>query len=93
MTESPLNAFYPKSQKETFITVAFFILSVIVITYFMVWLYKCMCSRNYSRWRHSWAKHYSRRQRTKESRYKQIRETVPILLRGHSQVSHSLVLS
>ena len=50
----------------------------------MVALYKCMCSRNYSRWRHSWARH--RRQRSRGAYYKQIKESVPLLLKGHSQV-------
>ncbi|XP_070211949.1 sterol regulatory element-binding protein cleavage-activating protein-like isoform X2 [Littorina saxatilis] len=80
-----LKAFYPKSQREFFITVCLCFLSVIVVSYFMVALYKCMCSRNYSRWRHSWARHYRQRQRNKGAYYKQIKESVPILLRGHSQ--------
>ncbi|KAL8598351.1 hypothetical protein ACOMHN_047672 [Nucella lapillus] len=80
-----LKAFYPKSQREFFITVCLCILSVIVISYFMVALYKCMCSRNYSRWRHSWTRHYNRRQRNKGTYYKQIKESVPILLKGHIQ--------
>ena len=79
-----LQAFFPKSQREFFITVCFCFLSVIVISYFMVALYKCMCSRNYSRWRHSWARH--RRQRSRGAYYKQIKESVPLLLKGHSQV-------
>ena len=81
-----LKAFYPKSQREFFITVCFCFLSVIVISYFMVALYKCMCSRNYSRWRHSWTRHYNRRQRNRGAYYKQIKESVPLLLKGHNQV-------
>ncbi|KAK7488750.1 hypothetical protein BaRGS_00020047 [Batillaria attramentaria] len=80
-----LKAFYPKSHREFFITVCLCVLSVIVISYFMSVLYKCMCSRNYSRWRHSWARHYARRQRVKGAYYKQIKESVPLLLRGHNQ--------
>ncbi|XP_076472128.1 sterol regulatory element-binding protein cleavage-activating protein-like [Babylonia areolata] len=80
-----LKAFYPKSRREFFITVCLCVLSVIVISYFMVVLYKCMCSRNYSRWRHSWTRHYNRRQRNKGMYYKQVKESVPILLKGHIQ--------
>ena len=83
-----LKAFYPKSQREFIITVCLCVLSVIVVSYFMVYLYKCMCSRNYSRWRHRWSRHHfrDRRQRSKGAYYKQIKESVPILLKGHNQV-------
>lgn len=81
-----LKAFYPKSRREFVITMSLGVLSVIVITYFMAMLYKCMCSRNYSRWRHSWARHYARRQRSKGAYYKQIKESLPLMLKGHNQV-------
>lgn len=82
-----LKAFYPKSKREFVITICLSVLSVIVITYFMVALYKCMCSRNYSRWRHSLARYKARRQRAKGTYYKQIKDAVPIILTGHNQVS------
>ncbi|BFZ00983.1 hypothetical protein BsWGS_04023 [Bradybaena similaris] len=74
--------FYPRSQKEYIITVLLCFLSVIVLTYFMSVLYRCMCSRNYSRWRHSW--HRSTRRRSK-GYLKQIKESVPLVLSGHTQ--------
>ncbi|GFN75373.1 sterol regulatory element-binding protein cleavage-activating protein [Plakobranchus ocellatus] len=74
--------YYPKSRDEFVITVMLCILSVIVITYFMVMLYRCMCSRNYSRWRHSWARSSRRRSR---GYFKQIKESVPLVLSGHTQ--------
>ncbi|XP_025093802.1 sterol regulatory element-binding protein cleavage-activating protein-like isoform X2 [Pomacea canaliculata] len=80
-----LKAFYPKSKREFVITICLSVLSVIVITYFMVALYKCMCSRNYSRWRHSLARYKARRQRAKGTYYKQIKDAVPIILTGHNQ--------
>ncbi|XP_012945124.1 sterol regulatory element-binding protein cleavage-activating protein [Aplysia californica] len=74
--------FYPKSQREFVITIVLCVLSVIVITYFMMYLYRCMCSRNYSRWRHSWTRANRRRSR---GYIKQIKESVPLVLSGHSQ--------
>ncbi|KAK3733745.1 hypothetical protein RRG08_026859 [Elysia crispata] len=74
--------FYPKSRHEFVATVVLCILSVIVITYFMTMLYRCMCSRNYSRWRHSWARSGRRRSR---GYFKQIKESVPLVLSGHTQ--------
>ncbi|ESO96220.1 hypothetical protein LOTGIDRAFT_239368 [Lottia gigantea] len=76
-----LKLYYPKSQKEFFITVCFAILTVIVITYFMVVMYKCMCSRNYAKWRTSWNKF--KRQRRSTNRF--IKESIPLVLKGHSQ--------
>ncbi|CAG5116411.1 unnamed protein product, partial [Candidula unifasciata] len=74
--------FYPRSQKEYMITVVLCFLSVIVLTYFMYVLYRCMCSRNYSRWRHSW--HRSSRRRSKPYS-RQIKESMPLVLSGHTQ--------
>ncbi|KAK0057373.1 sterol regulatory element-binding protein cleavage-activating protein-like isoform X1 [Biomphalaria pfeifferi] len=74
--------FYPKSEREYFFTVLLCILTVIIITYFMIYLYRCMCSRNYSRWRHSWIRSANRRARVY---VKQIKESVPLVLSGHSQ--------
>jgi len=65
----------------------------------LVTLYKCMCSRNYARWRASWSQ--SRRQLRRRGRgvtgsgggggggagyYTEFRETVPLVLAGHKQV-------
>ncbi|XP_055959285.1 sterol regulatory element-binding protein cleavage-activating protein [Patella vulgata] len=77
-----LKLFIPKSEKEYIITVCFGILSVIVITYFMVVMYKCMCSRNYAKWRSSWAK-VRRHHRKGVNRF--IKESIPLVLRGHNQ--------
>ncbi|XP_071102680.1 sterol regulatory element-binding protein cleavage-activating protein-like [Haliotis cracherodii] len=83
-----LKTFYPKSKKEFTITLCLAFLSVIVISYFMIMLYKCMCSRNYSKWRRSWTKV----KRRKKGYYKQIKESVPLVLKGHRQKIECLVV-
>ncbi|KAH9496900.1 hypothetical protein Btru_010103 [Bulinus truncatus] len=87
-TYTRLNNFYPKSEREYFFTVLLCILTVIIITYFMIYLYRCMCSRNYSRWRHSWARSAHRRSR---GYVKQIKESVPLVLSGHTQTIECLL--
>lgn len=82
------NKYYPKSRHEFVVTVLLCILSVIVITYFMTMLYRCMCSRNYSKWRHSWARSGRRRSR---GYFKQIKESVPLVLSGHTQSIECLI--
>ncbi|KAL3831431.1 hypothetical protein ACJMK2_023182 [Sinanodonta woodiana] len=78
-----LQQFYPKSQKEFVITLILGVLSVICITYFMLVLYRCMCSRRYDKWRASWNKP---KRRSKVNNYiKQIKESVPLVLKGHEQ--------
>ncbi|XP_074658756.1 sterol regulatory element-binding protein cleavage-activating protein-like [Tubulanus polymorphus] len=74
---------YPKSSKEFIITVALAIASALFIVYIVMTMYRCMCSRNYAKWRSSWR----RRPKRRRSLYyvKQIRETVPLFLCGHEQ--------
>lgn len=74
--------FYPKSEREYVYTVILCILTVIIISYFMSYLYRCMCSRNYSRWRHSWGRGGRRRSK---GYFKQIKESMPLVLAGHKQ--------
>lgn len=75
---------YPRTRKEQVITVLLGIASGILCAYIFMLLYKCMCSRNYAKWRSSWSK--TRRSRFNWPYYKQIRESVPLLLQGHLQV-------
>ena len=75
---------YPQTQKEYVVTVLLGIASLFVFTYFMTLCYKCMCSRNYHKWRTSWARN---KRRNRQARYyKQIRDAVPFVLEGHQQV-------
>ena len=76
---------YPRTRKELVTTVLLGIASAILLVYSMTKLYQCMCSRNYAKWRSSWSK--QKRQRIRHSPYyKQIRESVPLVLEGHAQV-------
>ena len=75
---------YPRTRKEQVITVLLGIASAVLLTFLIVSLYRCMCSRNYAKWRSSWSK--TRRSRFNWPYYKQIRESVPLLLQGHLQV-------
>ena len=75
---------YPQTEKEYVVTVLLGIASLFVFTYFMTLCYKCMCSRNYHKWRTSWARN---KRRNRQARYyKQIRDAVPFVLEGHQQV-------
>ena len=80
--------YYPKSRKEYAITICLGVLSVICISYFIMALYKCMCSRKYSKWRASWSK--AARKGKMNNYIKQIKDSLPIVLRGHLQVRYTL---
>ena len=77
----------PRTKQELVATLLLIVASVILVVYFLTVLYRCMCSRNYAKWRTSLSKR--RRNRLKQSPYfKQICESVPLLLQGHEQVGH-----
>lgn len=50
-TELPL---LPSSPMELFFLSLLCVVSVGVLAYFMVLLYRCVCSRNYAEWRAGW---------------------------------------
>ena len=57
-----------------------------------------MCSRNYAKWRTSWSKAKRLRKQKQSMYYKQIKESLPLTLKGHRQVcilwmNHKLFLS
>ena len=76
--------YYPRSRQEFVITVCLGVLSVICISYFLMTLYRCMCSKKYSKWRASWSK--SARKGKMNNYIKQIKDALPIVLKGHLQV-------
>ncbi|CAH1788116.1 unnamed protein product [Owenia fusiformis] len=81
---------YPQSQTEAGVTFVLVFTTVVVVTYFMSWLYRCMCSRNYAKWRTSWTR--LKRSKRKSSQYvKQIIDTLPLVLEGHKQEVECLV--
>lgn len=47
--------FIPSSPMELFFTAVLCVVSIVVLAYTMVMLYRCVCSRNYAEWRASWA--------------------------------------
>jgi len=83
---------------ELVLTILLAIASGILAINGLLTLYKCMCSRNYARWRASWSSQ-SKRQLRRRGRgvttttggsggyYTEFRETVPLVLAGHKQVS------
>lgn len=69
---------YPKSPMEIFLALILITISVFVLAYTMVVIYRCICSKNYAEWRASWNDQESIPLETQ-----QILETVPIKAKGH----------
>ncbi|XP_072761424.1 sterol regulatory element-binding protein cleavage-activating protein [Anoplolepis gracilipes] len=77
-TDAP---FVPSSPMEIFLAAVLCLISVIVVAYTMVVLYRCICSRNYAEWRASWNK----QEKTHDSVTQLVLEAVPLVLEGHIQ--------
>ncbi|XP_076756300.1 SREBP cleavage activating protein [Xylocopa sonorina] len=77
-TDAP---FIPSSPMEIFLAAVLCLISVIVVAYTMVVLYKCICSRNYAEWRASWYQP----ERTHDSATQLVLEALPLVLEGHTQ--------
>lgn len=77
-TDTP---FVPSSPMEIFLAAVLCLISVIVVAYTMVVLYRCICSRNYAEWRASWNK----QEKTHDSVTQLVLEAVPLVLEGHIQ--------
>lgn len=73
--------FVPSSPMEIFLAAVLCLISVIVVAYTMVVLYRCICSRNYAEWRASWYQ----QEKTHDSATQLVLEAVPLVLEGHSQ--------
>uniref|UniRef100_A0A1B6CPD3 Sterol regulatory element-binding protein cleavage-activating protein n=1 Tax=Clastoptera arizonana TaxID=38151 RepID=A0A1B6CPD3_9HEMI len=71
----------PTSPMELFLTAVLCAISVLVVAYMMVVLYRCICSRNYAEWRASWAGE----KENKDTSTEVVLEAVPLVLRGHQQ--------
>ncbi|GLH11360.1 F-box/WD repeat-containing protein 7 [Gryllus bimaculatus] len=74
--------FIPTSPMEIFFTAVLCIISVVVLAYTMVVLYRCVCSRNYAEWRTSWA---GENEDTRDGITQVVKEAVPLVLDGHQQ--------
>ncbi|XP_050301883.1 sterol regulatory element-binding protein cleavage-activating protein [Anthonomus grandis grandis] len=72
--------FYPRSPMEIMLLSILICISVIVLAYGLVVLYKCVCSRNYAEWRASWYP-----EKNEEPVDDQVLlEAVPVVLDGHA---------
>lgn len=78
---------YPRTKVEFVITILLGIASICLLFFITLSMYKCVCSRNYAKWRASW----QRRLRKANKYYKQIRESVPLILNGHIQSVECIV--
>ncbi|XP_015600062.1 sterol regulatory element-binding protein cleavage-activating protein isoform X2 [Cephus cinctus] len=77
-TDAP---FVPSSPMEIFFAALLCLVSVIVVAYTMVVLYRCICSRNYAEWRASWYQ----QEKSQDSVTQLVMEAVPLVLEGHTQ--------
>lgn len=75
---------YPKSPMELFFAAILVCISVFVLTYTLIVMYRCICTRNYAEWRASWTD-----QAVAEGSGKRVQNvlqnSVPISIRGHHQ--------
>ncbi|XP_067004981.2 sterol regulatory element-binding protein cleavage-activating protein isoform X2 [Anabrus simplex] len=74
--------FIPTSPMEIFLTALLCIISVAVVAYMMVVLYRCVCSRNYAEWRASWA---GECEQVADGIAQVVMEAVPLIMEGHQQ--------
>ncbi|KFB47933.1 hypothetical protein ZHAS_00015995 [Anopheles sinensis] len=81
--------FYPKTPMEILLTCMLLAVSTFVLTYTMIVLYRCVCTRNYAEWRASWHESDSE---TDVNRPEQcLLEGVPIQVNGHAHRIECLV--
>ncbi|KZC08783.1 Sterol regulatory element-binding protein cleavage-activating protein [Dufourea novaeangliae] len=73
--------FIPSSPMEIFLAAVLCLISIIVVAYTMVVLYRCICSRNYAEWRASW----HQPEKAHDSATQLVLEALPLVLEGHSQ--------
>ncbi|XP_043261017.1 sterol regulatory element-binding protein cleavage-activating protein [Colletes gigas] len=73
--------FIPSSPMEIFLAAVLCLISVIVVAYTMVVLYRCICSRNYAEWRASWYQP----EKAHDSTTHLVLEALPLVLEGHTQ--------
>ncbi|XP_063633942.1 sterol regulatory element-binding protein cleavage-activating protein [Cydia splendana] len=88
-TELPI---YPTTPMEILLLAILCTISVAVIAYMMVVLYRCVCSRNYAEWRASWNEDDEYRKIiAKQPAVQLVTEAVPLVVAGHSQEVECLV--
>ncbi|XP_061509303.1 sterol regulatory element-binding protein cleavage-activating protein [Anopheles gambiae] len=72
--------FYPKTPMEILLTCMLLVVSTFVVTYTMIVLYRCVCTRNYAEWRASWQESDSE---TEPKPEQCLLEGVPVQVDGH----------
>ncbi|KAG5891075.1 hypothetical protein JTB14_005711 [Gonioctena quinquepunctata] len=80
--------FYPTSPMEILLTTILCAISVIVLAYTFVVLYRCVCTRNYAEWRASWFNEKSSDESSQDEQV--LLEAVPVILEGHQQAIECL---
>nr|CAI5846666.1 unnamed protein product [Callosobruchus analis] len=75
--------YYPQSPMEIMLTSILCLISVAVLSYALVVLYRCVCSRNYAEWRASWRGEKESSGGEEEDRV--LLEAVPVVLEGHAR--------
>ncbi|XP_053676594.1 sterol regulatory element-binding protein cleavage-activating protein [Anopheles nili] len=80
--------FYPKTPMEILLTCLLLGVSTFMVTYTMIVLYRCVCTRNYAEWRASWHESDSETD-SKPEQY--LLEGVPIQVNGHAHRVECLV--
>nr|XP_026500680.1 sterol regulatory element-binding protein cleavage-activating protein [Vanessa tameamea] len=77
---------YPTTPMEILLVAILCIISVTVIAYMMVGLYRCICSRHYAEWRASWSEDDEYKKIiAKQPAVQLVMEAVPLVVAGHSQ--------
>ncbi|XP_046976894.1 sterol regulatory element-binding protein cleavage-activating protein [Vanessa cardui] len=77
---------YPTTPMEILLVAILCIISVTVIAYMMVGLYRCVCSRHYAEWRASWSEDDEYKKIiAKQPAVQLVMEAVPLVVAGHSQ--------
>lgn len=76
---------YPKSPMELFFAAILICISVFVLTYTLIVMYRCICTRNYAEWRASWTDQTAVEEGGTSKRKSVVQNSVPISIRGHHQ--------
>ncbi|CAG9781801.1 unnamed protein product [Diatraea saccharalis] len=83
---------YPTTPMEILLLAILCTISVAVIAYMMVVLYRCICSRHYAEWRASWNEDDEyKRIIAKQPAVQLVMEAVPVVVAGHVQEVECLV--
>ncbi|XP_053690026.1 sterol regulatory element-binding protein cleavage-activating protein [Sabethes cyaneus] len=80
--------FYPKTPMEIILSCMLIAVSIFGVTYGLIVIYRCMCTRNYAEWRASWHDSESETEPNQEQR---ILEGVAVQVNGHKHRIECLV--